>query len=114
MIKSFINIQGSTQQERDTAQLQAQNMAQILQQNQMAYEQDPMSYETQNIMENQSPEDIDEIIAQIAASEGGRVGQRPSRAQAIEGQAPETGEPAMTPDMGSMMANPASFGEGAY
>ena len=128
-IKSFINIQGSTQQERDTAQLQAQNMAQMLQQNQMAYEQDPMSYETQNIMETQNPEEIDEIIAQLQNSQNSeQVQGSPLNRSAIESagsnmssldMAQQAGAMApglegMTPDAGSAMANPNSFGESAF
>ena len=128
-IKSFINIQGSTQQERDTAQLQAQNMAQMLQQNQMAYEQDPMSYETQNIMETQNPEEIDEIIAQLQSAQNGeQVQGSPLNRSAIESagsnmssldMAQQAGAMApglegMTPDAGSAMANPNSFGESAF
>lgn len=128
-IKSFINIQGSTQQERDTAQLQAQNMAQMLQQNQMAYEQDPMSYETQNIMETQNPEEIDEIIAQLQSAQNSEQVQgstlnrsaiesadsnMSSLDMAQQAGAMAPGLEGMTPDAGSAMANPNSFGESAF
>lgn len=115
LIKSFINIQTTTEQEKQTAQLQAQNMAQVLQQNQIAYEQNPMPYEAENVMNTQSPEDIDAIIAQLNAMNGGEVGQGRSRAPAIEGSAPEgdSQETAMSPDFASMIANQQSLGEGA-
>lgn len=115
LIKSFINIQTTTEQEKQTAQLQAQNMAQALQQNQMAYEQNPMPYEAENVMNTQSPEDIDAIIAQLNAINGGEVGQGRGRAPAIEDGAPESGsqEVATSPDFASMIANQQSLGEGA-
>ena len=116
MIKSFINLQSSTQQERDTAQLQAQNMAQVLQQNQMAYEQDPMVYEAQNVMNTQSPDDIDAIIAQLAAEGGGQIGGSNGRAEAVEpapARAEEGPDMSIPTDFGSMMANQEMFGEGA-
>lgn len=131
MLKSFINIQGSTQQERDTAQLQAQNMAQMLQQNQMAYEQNPMGYEAQNIMETQNPEEIDEIIAQLQSenARGGGAGGRAVQEQSPQDVDPEElamlemnqqagamapGLDGMTSDAGSAMANPNSLGEGGF
>lgn len=115
LIKSFINIQTTTEQEKQTAQLQAQNMAQVLQQNQMAYERNPMPYETENVMNTQSPEDIDAIIAQLNVMNGGEVGQGRSRAAAIEGGATEGGsqETVTSPDFASMIANQQSLGEGA-
>lgn len=115
LIKSFINIQTTTEQEKQTAQLQAQNMAQALQQNQMAYEQNPMPYEAENVMNTQSPEDIDAIIAQLNAINGGEVGQGRGRAPAIEDGAPESGSQEVTtsPDFASMIANQQSLGEGA-
>lgn len=115
LLKSFINIQTTTEQEKQTAQLQAQNMAQVLQQNQMAYEQNPIPYEAENVMNNQSPEDIDAIIAQLNAMNGGEVGQGRGRAPAIEEGAPEGGtqEVAISPDFASMISNQQSLGEGA-
>ena len=51
------------------AQQQAQNDAMALQQNQQAYEQNPIPYEVDNVMNTQSPEEIDQIIAGMG---GGR------------------------------------------
>lgn len=113
MIKSFISVPGASQQEIATAQMQAQNMAAMLQQNQAAYEQDPMSYETQNIMDTQDPEQIDEIIAQLNGASGGMVGGQGGRTPAVGGDATDlSGLEGMTPEFASAMANPAGLGEG--
>ena len=65
----FIREQGPSEQEMALAQQQAQNDAMALQQNQQAYEQNPVPYEVDNVMNTQSPEDIDAIIAGMG---GGR------------------------------------------
>lgn len=59
---TFVKPQGPSEQEIATAQMQGQNMANQLAQNQQMYLNDPMSYETNNVMQTQSAEDIDAII----------------------------------------------------
>ena len=114
LIKSFINIQSTTEQEKQTAQLQAQNMAQVLQQNQQAYERNPMPYEADNVMNTQNPDDIDAIIAQLNAMNGGEIGEGRGRASAIEEAPAEVAQSmAMSPELGAMMGNTESLGEGA-
>lgn len=67
----FIREKGPSEQELALAQQQAQNEAQILQQNQQAYEQNPVQYETDNVMNTQSPEAIDAIISGLNQGQGG-------------------------------------------
>lgn len=62
--------QGPSQQETALAMQQAQNQAQMLQQNQAIYEQNPLPYEVDNIMQNNSPEEIDQIIAGVQTPQG--------------------------------------------
>ena len=59
----FIIEQGPSEQEMALAQQQAQNDAQILQQNQQAYEQNPSQYEVDNLMETQDSDTIDGVIS---------------------------------------------------
>lgn len=61
--ESFVQEQGPSQEEIALAQQQAQNEAMALQQNQQAYERNPVPYEAENIMNTRSPEEIDQIIA---------------------------------------------------
>jgi hypothetical protein len=67
--ESNILEQGPSKEEIALAQQQAQNDAMALQQNQQAYEQNPMDYEAQNIMQTQSPETIDDVIAGLNAGD---------------------------------------------
>lgn len=122
LIKSFVTIDRTSQQERDTAEMQAQNMAMMLQQNQASYEQNPIPYETQNVMDTQNPEEIDSVIAALQEEIGsGRVGSGRGRTPAVEpstrsdGSTPEesmSSEAMMPTDFGSSMQNTASLGEG--
>lgn len=70
MAKSFINEEGASDQEIALAQQQAQNQAQMLQQNQAAYEQNPTPYEIQNTMDSYSPEQVDAIIGTMMQDQG--------------------------------------------
>ena len=67
--ESNIIEQGPSKEEIALAQQNAQNDAMALQQNQQAYEQNPMGYEAQNIMQTQSPETIDDVIAGLNAGD---------------------------------------------
>lgn len=70
MAKSFINEEGASEQEIALAQQQAQNQAQMLQQNQQAYMNNPTPYEAQNTLENYSPEEVDQIIGTMMQDQG--------------------------------------------
>lgn len=48
---------------------QGANMAQALQQNQVAYEQNPTAYEALDVTQSMSPDQIDEVIAQYATEQ---------------------------------------------
>lgn len=54
---------------------QGQNMAQALQQNQMAYESNPMAYEALDVTQSMNPDEVDQAIAmyanQLSAEQGG-------------------------------------------
>lgn len=115
MIKSFIKQPGASQQEIEANKLAGQNMATQLAQNQAMYEQNPLPYEADNAMANSTPEEIDEAITELSAQ--GEQGKE--RADLLESNAeilemPEqegamaADLPGMTPELGSMMANPNS------
>ena len=69
-IKGFINEGGASQEEIALAQQQAQNQAQMLQQNQQAYLQAPEGYEVNDVMQNYSPEEVEQIIGTMAEDQG--------------------------------------------
>lgn len=73
--ESFVQEQGPSPEEVALAQQQAQNEAMALQQNQQAYEANPTDYEAQNVMDNRSPEEIDQIIAGLSQGSGAPGGQ---------------------------------------
>ena len=117
--ESFVQEQGPSQEEIALAQQQAQNEAMALQQNQQAYEQNPTAYEIENVMQNRTPEEIDQIIAGL--SEGGDnpqglseeevaevMRQRGPEALEMEQQegAVRTGLEGQTAESGSAYANP--------
>lgn len=123
MIESFIKPAGPSEAEKQTASLEAQNMARQLDQNEQAYAQNPMQYEAENVMDNpnNSPEDIDAIIAGIGGAgmpalpnspQGGR-GEEEMSVEAIDVEqqpgAVMTDLPNQTPDMGGLMSNPNSM-----
>lgn len=122
--ESFVQEQGPSQEEVALAQQQAQNEAMALQQNQQAYERNPIAYEGENVMNTRSPEEIDQIIAGLGGGEGGEnpqnltdeeimamqtqggpegldmMSQEGAMASELEGQ---------TSDSGSALANPSSM-----
>jgi hypothetical protein len=117
--ESFVQEQGPSQEEIALAQQQAQNEAMALQQNQQAYEQNPTAYEIENVMQNRSPEEIDEIIAGLNG--GGENPQGLSEeevAEVMRQRGPEgiemeqqegamrTGLEGQTAESGSAYANP--------
>jgi hypothetical protein len=112
MAREFIKNQGASQQELALAQQQAQNQAQMLQQNEQMYQNNPVPYEVDNTMQNYSPEEIDQIIGGIGTGEPAPEEmseevsiedlQMPEQEGAIAG----TGLGGLSPDAGSMMANP--------
>lgn len=117
---SFVREQGPSQEEIALAQQQAQNEAMALQQNQQAYEQDPVPYEVDNVMQTQSPDDVDAIIdelaggqpipderqlAEMSANGGGPQGVD----MEMQDGAMSTGLAGLTPETGGEYANPNSM-----
>lgn len=117
---SFVREQGPSQEEIALAQQQAQNEAMALQQNQQAYEQNPVPYEVDNVMQTQSPDDIDAIIdelsggqpipderqlAEMSANGGGPQGVD----MEMQDGAMSTGLAGLTPETGGEYANPNSM-----
>lgn len=117
---SFVREQGPSQEEIALAQQQAQNEAMALQQNQQAYEQNPVPYEVDNVMQTQSPDDIDAIIdelsggqpipderqlAEMSANGGGPQGVD----MEMQDGAMSTGLDGLTPETGGEYANPNSM-----
>ena len=116
--ESFIQDKGPSEEEIALAQQQAQNDAQALAQNQQAYEQNPIDYETENVMQNQSPDNVDQIIAGLNTEDEGEMVDQ----EAVNGLGPEAvdmvsqdgamvpnGMQGMTPDSGAAYANPNSL-----
>ena len=118
--ESGILDQGANPQEIALAQQQAQNDAQMLAQNQQAYEQSPVEYETDEVMATQDSDSIDEIISGLNAGGDNYVDYQDMSADAtMRGVGPEsldmmsqegamtTGAiQGMTPESGGMYANP--------
>lgn len=116
IIASFINPPAPTPEAVQAAQLNGQNMANQLAQNQQMYNENPTQYEMDNISENASPEEMDAVIAQMNGAieppmqdvPGSDVGPQGLDMENQEGSyAPDL--EGMTPDMGSMMANSNSM-----
>lgn len=117
---SFVREQGPSQEEIALAQQQAQNEAMALQQNQQAYEQNPVPYEVDNVMQTQSPDEVDAIIdelagdqpipderqlAEMSANGGGPQGVD----MEMQDGAMSTGLAGLTPETGGEYANPNSM-----
>ena len=105
--------QGPSPEEVAAAQLQAQNQANILKQNEQAYEQNPIPYEVDNVMQNLPPEEIDNLIAGLNAEgtinpDEGRAAVEEEISDSFQGSEDLSG---MTPEMAGYAANPNSFGE---
>lgn len=118
MVEANINPPEPNPQEIAAAQQQAVNQAQMLQQNAQMYADNPIGYETQNIAQNFSPEEVGQIIAGMSSTPSGTeefteademvsspevldmTQQDSSMALDIEGN---------TPELGSMLANSNSL-----
>lgn len=107
-IASLLKPQGASAQEIANAQLQAQNQAQMLQQNQAAYEQNPIPYEVENAQQTMSPDEIDQVIAGLGETEE-EITPEGIEMQNQEGAMDIPGLEGMTPEMGSQFANPNGY-----
>lgn len=70
LARTFVREAGASQEEVALAQQEAQNTANMMKQNQQAYQQNPYPYETQNVMNNHSPEEVEQIIGDMMADQG--------------------------------------------
>ena len=120
MIASFIQKPGASKEEVAVAQQQAQNQAEMLRQNQQAYESNPTGYEVQNVMQNATPGEIDQILSSMtsggaSAQQGGGI--EPDTSDISEATPDILDMPeqegamaldmeGMTPELGSQLANP--------
>lgn len=118
--ESNIIQQGPSKEEIALAQQQAMNDAMALQQNQQAYEQNPMDYEAQNIMQTQDSATIDDVIAGMNAGDGENidyseqsedisgmpVGPEALSMMSQEGAMTTGGVGGMTPEVAGEFANP--------
>lgn len=102
----------STPQEIALAQQQAQNEALALQQNQQMYLDNPIPYETNAVMQQNSPEEIDQIITGLQTPEGSEVTEltevgTPTQLDMInqEGSLALQNLAGNTSDLGSQLAN---------
>lgn len=109
MAKTFMKPQGPSSEEMALAQQQAENDALALQQNQMLYEQNPIPYEVDNVMANSSPEEVDEVIAQVSQTPEGAEENVDILDMYQQDGAVGADFEAMTSDMGSELANPNSL-----
>lgn len=67
MAAKFVQKADVTPETVEANRLQGQNMATLLQQNQQAYEQNPIPYEVNDVMQSMSPDEVDQLITQYAA-----------------------------------------------
>ena len=114
---TFVKKPESTPEEVANAQLQAQNQAQMLQQNEQMYEQNPMPYEAENIMQTQDSDTVDGIIDGLNGGDEevqdySEVPEGPETLDMVQQDgALKSNMKGITPELGSMMANPNSLGE---
>lgn len=118
---TFVREQGPSPEELALAQQQGQNIANQLTQNQQAYMNDPMSYEAQNVMQNNSPEEIDAILAGLNQEGNAQAPAIEPETSNLAGATPEmvdesnqeaalqTGLEGLGTDMGQMFSNPAQL-----
>ena len=113
MIASFIQQPQPNPDAVQAAQLNGQNMANQIAQNQQMYEGNPVEYEAQNIQDQATPEEMDEVISQINSAIEPEMQDVPENEQMPTGLDMVSQEGAytsdlegMTPEMGSLTANP--------
>lgn len=97
-------------EETALAMQQAQNQAQMLQQNQQAYVDNPIPYEVNNMMDTMSGEDVDAVIAGLNNGGGEEimVSDKQMEVQPLDvsQEGAMTADIANSPELGSQLANP--------
>lgn len=115
LARHFVREKGPSEQEIALAQQQAQNDALALQQNQQMYEQNPIPYEVDNVMNTQEPEVIDQVITGLNAGNSGQAFVEDTEVMPLDMEQQEgamVGSLAgLTPEAGSELANPNARGE---
>lgn len=100
-------------EEQALAVQQAQNQAQMLLQNQQMYEQSPIPYEVGNVMQNNSAEQIDQILAGMQTPQGEEIVDDTTIQQLDmpqqEAAMALSGMEGLTSEIGSQFANPNSL-----
>lgn len=117
MAETFVKDAGPSPEELALAQQSAQNDAMALQQNQQAYEANPIPYEVDQAMNTYSPEEIDTTIKELGGTleEDNRRGNPESDNINLVDMESQDGGIALentgglTSDLGSMLANPNSM-----
>ena len=109
MAREFVKDAGASQEEIALARQQAQNQAEMLRQNQQAYENNPTPYEVDNTMENYSPEQVDQIIGSMMADQG--ISSLSELDETVQTPTETEEEVAVTetPEMAGYYANPSSL-----
>ncbi len=106
MAATFVKEAGPSPEELALAQQTARNDAQMLAQNQQAYQQDPLPYEVEEAMRTASPDEIDDAIKQLGNEQ---VPTEEASVDLVDMQQQDGGMAldieGQTSDFGSMMAN---------
>ena len=112
MAETFVKEAGPSPEELALAQQQAKNDAEMLRQNQVAYEQNPLPYEVQQALNTYSPDEIDTAIRQLGNEEAPIEDENSVEMLDMQSQPGGIGldMEGMTADLGSQLANPNSLG----
>lgn len=102
MAATFVKEPQASQQEIANAQMQAQNQARALAQNEQMYMQNPLPYEMENARQQLTPDEMDAVIYGLAQGEDQPEMQPEMAGEGLEG---------LTWESGSEMANQNAFGE---
>lgn len=116
VIQEWINPTGPDPQLVQLAEQDGANMAQALAQNAQMYQDNPIPYEAQNVMQTNTPDQVDDIIGQYSA-EIGPEGQMTEEGSVetidmpMQAGAMSSDIRGQTSDSGAALANPNALGE---
>lgn len=110
MAQSFVKPKGPSPEEIQLAQQQAKNQADMLQQNDQAYMNNPIPYELDNAQQQLSPDEMDQLITGLNAGQSDDMVNDPRMGQNLNGEDVEENFTAditagNTPELGGMMGN---------
>ncbi len=111
MISSFLVKPQANPEAVQAAQLNGQNMAKQIAQNEMMYNDNPTQYEMEEVQEQASPEEMDEVIAQMNSAIEPPMERAPGvDVEGIDMPSQEgaytSDMEAVSPELGAMTANP--------